>query len=56
MALPSSIPVILLGECNVFPHALLPLNIFEPRYRAMLATALQADRMIAVATLKKVVG
>lgn len=52
MAPPSTIPVILLAECNVFPHALLPLNIFEPRYRAMLATALQADRMMAVATLR----
>jgi len=41
----------MLAECNVFPHALLPLNIFEPRYRAMLAEALRADRFIAVATL-----
>jgi Lon protease-like protein len=52
MAPPSSIPVILLAECNVFPHALLPLNIFEPRYRAMLAEALRADRFLAVATLR----
>lgn len=43
----------MLAECNVFPHALLPLNIFEPRYRMMLAAALQADRMMAVATLRK---
>lgn len=49
---PSTIPVILLAECNVFPHALLPLNIFEPRYRAMLALALEADRFMAVATLR----
>jgi Lon protease-like protein len=53
MALPSTIPVILLAECNVFPHALLPLNIFEPRYRAMLAHALDADRFMAVATLRE---
>jgi Lon protease-like protein len=52
MASPSTIPVILLAECNVFPHALLPLNIFETRYRAMLAHALQADRFMAVATLR----
>lgn len=52
MGPPSSIPVIMLAECNVFPHALLPLNIFEPRYRAMLTQALQADRLIAVATLR----
>lgn len=49
---PSTIPVILLAECNVFPHALLPLNIFEPRYRAMLARALESDRFMAVATLR----
>jgi Lon protease-like protein len=49
---PSTIPVILLAECNVFPHALLPLNIFEPRYRAMLARALESDRLMAVATLR----
>jgi len=52
MASPSTIPVILLAECNVFPHSLLPLNIFEPRYRAMLAHALQAERFIAVATMR----
>jgi len=52
MALPSSIPVITLAECNVFPHALLPLNIFESRYRAMLAEALRTDRFLAVATLR----
>lgn len=52
MALPLSIPVITLAECNVFPHALLPLNIYELRYRAMLAEALRTDRFIAVASLR----
>ncbi|MFN0127815.1 MAG: LON peptidase substrate-binding domain-containing protein [Verrucomicrobiales bacterium] len=51
---PSTIPVIVLAECNIFPHALLPLNIFEPRYRAMLDHALKADRFLAVATLRAV--
>lgn len=32
----------------LFPHALLPLYIFEPRYRAMLAHALQEHRMFCV--------
>ena len=36
----------------LFPHALLPLYIFEPRYRAMLEYALNHHRMFAVATLK----
>ncbi len=53
MPLPVDIPLIVLAECNVFPHALLPLNIFEPRYRAMLDHALAHDRFFAVGTLKR---
>jgi ATP-dependent Lon protease len=51
--LPAFIPAIVLPECNLFPHALLPLNIFEPRYRAMLREALAKDRLFCVATLKQ---
>jgi Lon protease-like protein len=51
MNLPSVIPVMLLQQCNVFPHGLLPLYIFEPRYRAMLKHALQNDRMLCIGTL-----
>lgn len=36
----------------LFPHALLPLYIFEPRYREMLEHALQRDRMFSVALIK----
>ena len=35
-----------------FPQALLPLHIFEPRYRAMIADALDCDRLIAMALLR----
>ena len=38
-----------LPGASLFPHLLLPLYIFEPRYRAMLAHALVADRMFSVA-------
>ncbi|MFN9960803.1 MAG: hypothetical protein ACK55I_47585, partial [bacterium] len=38
--LPSSIPVMALSGVTLFPNALLPLYIFEPRYREMLATVL----------------
>lgn len=31
-----------------FPHNLIPLHIFEPRYREMLGQALETDRMFAV--------
>jgi Lon protease-like protein len=36
----------------LFPHALLPLHIFEPRYQAMLEHALKEHRMFSVALLK----
>lgn len=36
----------------LFPHALLPLYIFEPRYRAMLDYALNHDRMFCVTLIK----
>jgi len=32
----------------LFPHAVLPLHIFEPRYRQMMADALLGDRMITI--------
>ena len=34
-----------------FPHTLLPLHIFEPRYKQMIADALQGDRRIGMALL-----
>lgn len=33
----------------LFPHALVPLHIFEPRYRAMLRHALDSDKVLALA-------
>lgn len=35
----------------LFPQALLPLHIFEPRYRAMLRDVLASDRLFAIARL-----
>lgn len=35
-----------------FPHVLLPLHIFEARYRQMTADALAGDRLIAMALLQ----
>lgn len=37
---------------TLFPHTLLPLLIFEPRYRAMLAWALEQQRMFCIAMMK----
>ncbi len=36
----------------LFPNALLPLHIFEPRFREMLAHALDDDRMLCVALVR----
>ena len=41
-----------LPNATLFPQALLPLYIFEPRYRQMLADALHSDRMFSVAMQK----
>src|SRR2546426_10344043 len=49
MKIPSEIPVMTLPNATLFPQALLPLHIFEPRYRQMLADALHSDRMFSVA-------
>lgn len=38
-----------LSNVILFPQALLPLYIFEPRYRRMLADVLEGGRMFAVA-------
>ena len=48
--LPNELGVIVLPGTVLFPHALLPLYIFEPRYREMLERALENGRMFAVGT------
>jgi Lon protease-like protein len=49
MKLPHEVPVMTLPNATLFPQALLPLCIFEPRYRQMLAEALHSTRMFSVA-------
>jgi len=48
--LPSTAPVMILPGCNFFPHTPLPLRIFEPRYRAMLAFCLASECMFCIGT------
>ena len=50
--LPRYAPVMVLPQAILFPAAILPLFIFEPRYRAMLNLALEHDRMFCVAPMK----
>ncbi|ACI99880.1 LON peptidase substrate-binding domain-containing protein [Rhodospirillum centenum] len=47
-SLPQSIPVFPLTGVLLLPRGKLPLNIFEPRYLAMMQDALAADRMIGM--------
>src|SRR5262249_49092639 len=41
-----------LANVVLFPRVMLPLHIFEPRYRQMTADALATDRLIAMVLLK----
>jgi Lon protease-like protein len=48
MHLPEELGIMVLPEVVFFPHNLIPLHIFEPRYRLMLSKALEGDRMFAL--------
>jgi len=50
--LPPSIPLFPLPNVVLFPNVFLPLHIFEPRYRQMVADALQGDRIIGMVLLR----
>ena len=46
--LPDVIPVFPLSGAILLPRAVLPLNIFEPRYLAMTRDAMAGDRVIGI--------
>jgi Lon protease-like protein len=48
----SLLPLFPLPDVVLFPGVLLPLHIFEPRYRALVADALEADRRIGMVLLR----
>jgi Lon protease-like protein len=50
--LPETIRIFPLGEVVLFPDTLLPLHIFEPRYRKMLADSLAGDRLIGMVLIR----
>jgi Lon protease-like protein len=52
MELPHESPVMTLPNIILFPQAMLPLHIYEARYRRMLADALDSHRMFCVAMQK----
>jgi uncharacterized protein len=49
--LPAEIPIFPLPNVVLFPAALLPLHIFEPRYRAMVNDALDGERLVGMVML-----
>ncbi len=51
ITLPDEVPVMTLPNTAFFPQALMPLHIFEPRYRQMLSDTLLSNRLFAVAGL-----
>ncbi len=51
MTIPDVVPVMTLPNTTFFPQALMPLHIFEPRYRQMLRDVLASNRLFAVAGL-----
>src|SRR5438874_4107111 len=47
-----AVPLFPLPNVVLFPRAILPLHIFEQRYKVMSAEALAGDKQIAMALLK----
>lgn len=53
MTLPEVIPIFPLPNVVLFPHMLLPLHVFEPRYREMVRDAARGARLIGMALLRE---
>ncbi|HMV69664.1 MAG TPA: LON peptidase substrate-binding domain-containing protein [Myxococcota bacterium] len=47
-----ALPIFPLPDVVLLPGELLPLHVFEPRYRALVAACLAEDRLIGIATLR----
>jgi Lon protease-like protein len=52
ITIPDEAPVMFLPNAILFPHALLPLYIFEEKYRTMLRHCLEHGRMFCIALAK----
>jgi Lon protease-like protein len=48
----SLLPIFPLPDVVLFPNVFLPLHVFEPRYREMVADAMAADRLIGMVLLR----
>jgi uncharacterized protein len=50
--LPESIPIFPLEDVMLFPDMSVPLHVYEPRYKAMVADALKGNRIIGMVLLR----
>ena len=50
--IPPVIPLFPLPDVVLFPQVALPLHVFEPRYRKMVADAMAGDRVIGMTLLR----
>jgi uncharacterized protein len=48
----SALPIFPLPNCVLLPGGLLPLHVFEPRYRALTKDCLAGDQLMGVARLR----
>jgi Lon protease-like protein len=47
-----SLPVFPLAKTVLFPGIVIPLHVFEPRYRDMVADAMASDQLLAIAMIE----
>jgi len=47
-----NVPIFPLPDTVFFPHTYLPLHVFEPRYKTLVADALAGDKMMGVVQLR----
>src|SRR5438094_9346098 len=52
LAMSDRLPLCPLPNVVLFPNVFLPLHIFEPRYREMVADAVASDRLIGMVLLR----
>jgi uncharacterized protein len=52
-SLPAAVPLFPLPNVVLFPRAILPLHIFEERYKQMTADAVRGHRQVAMALLRR---
>lgn len=50
--IPNIVGVMQLQQCTLFPHGIMPLKIWEPRYVAMLQHAMRGDCFFAICCME----